>query len=51
MFTTVRGILKGSKIILEESIPHLEEQSILLTLLDQPTNQEKDLIVAGIKKG
>lgn len=51
MFTTVKGILKGRKIILEESIPHMDEQNILLTLLDQPTSKERDLILAGIKKG
>jgi len=51
MFTTVKGILKGNKIILEENIPSLIEQNILLTFLDQPTIDEKKIILSGIEKG
>lgn len=51
MLKTLKGILKGNKIILEEPIPSLDEQNILLTLLDKPTTEEKQLILAGIQKG
>jgi len=51
MFKTVKGILKGNKIILEEAIPFNEEKTILLTFLDKPTVEEKELILDGIKKG
>lgn len=51
MLKTLKGILKGNKIILEEPIPPLDEQNILLTLLDKPTTEEKQLILAGIQKG
>ena len=35
MFTTVKGILKGDKIILEENIPFLEEQKRNAVGLDE----------------
>jgi len=51
MFTTVKGILRGNRIILEETVPFLEEQNILLTLLDKSTTEEKDIILSGIQAG
>jgi len=51
MFKTLKGILKGNKIILEEPIPYLDEQNILLTMLDKPTTEEKQLILTGIQNG
>ncbi len=51
MLKTLKGILKGNKIILEEPIPYLDEQNILLTMLDKPTTEEKQLILTGIQNG
>jgi hypothetical protein len=51
MFTTIKGILKGDRIILEENIPFLEEQSVLITLLNKSTTAEKDLVLTCIQAG
>jgi hypothetical protein len=51
MLTTIKGILKGDKILLEEDIPFRDEQNILLTLLDRTGIDEKDFIIKGIQDG
>jgi hypothetical protein len=51
MLRTVKGILKGNKIILEETVPFQEEQVVLLTILDKSLGEEKKIILNGIQKG
>lgn len=51
MLRTVKGILKGNKIILEETVPFQEEQVVLLTILDKSLEEEKKIILNGIQKG
>jgi len=51
MLRTVKGILKGNKIILEETVPFQEEQVVLLTILDKSSEEEKKIILNGIQKG
>jgi len=51
MLRTVKGILKGNKIILEETVPFQEEQVVLLTILDKSVEEEKQAILNGIQKG
>ena len=51
MLRTVKGILKGDKIILEETVPFQEEQAVLLTILDKSLEEEKQVILKGIQEG
>ncbi len=42
MYKTIKGDLRGDRIILEEIIPFSKEQSVLLTIMDRPSAEKKN---------